>query len=488
MPSHDEAVDEPVAYACAMNCVPPLPHPGKCPICGMQMQPVYKTATSAGTGAESKDLARRFAMTPEARALAEIQTSPVERRWAEHVVRMVGFADHDETRLAKITAYVSGRLDRLYVDYTGTTVRKGDHMVYLYSPDLLTAQEELFQARQAVESLSEGSTTPALRESAQRALEAARERLRLWGLTPDQIQQIERTRQTQDHITIYAPVGGVVINKHVQEGAYVATGEPIYTISDLSHLWIRLSAYESDLPWLRYGQDVEFTTESYPGETFHGRIAFIDPTLDVMTRTVSVRVNVDNKDGRLKPGMFVRAMVKSRLAAGGKVIEPALAGKWISPMHPEIIKDGPGQCDICGMDLVPAEQLGFVAAVEQTPPLLIPASAPLITGRRAVVYVEVPGADRPEFEGREVTLGPRAGDYYIVLDGLSEGERVVTNGAFMIDSSLQIIARPSMMNPEGGRTTTGHEGHGAMPQPAAGGAASSAHKSPAAPMPAGHQH
>jgi len=220
-------------------------------------------------------------------------------------------------------------------------------------------------------------------------------------------------------------------------------------------MWVVLDAYESDLQWLRYGQEVEFTTLAYPGEVFSGAISFISPMMRDGTRTVNVRVNVENPDRKLKPGMFVRAVVRSKIAAPGKVMDADLAGKWISPMHPEIVKDQPGQCDVCGMDLVPAESLGYVGVSPSTAeaPLVIPASAPLITGTRAVVYVEVPEADAPTYEGLEITLGPRAGDYYLVASGLKPGQRVVSRGAFKIDSALQIQAQPSMMNP-------GKQGHG----------------------------
>ncbi|GAF96407.1 unnamed protein product, partial [marine sediment metagenome] len=231
----------------------------------------------------------------------------------------------------------------------------------------------------------------------------------------------------------------------------VETGTKIYTIADLSQVWVQLDAYESDLAWLRYGQQVEFTTETYPGEIFKGRITFINPVLDEDTRTVKVRVNVPNPDQKLKPGMFVRAQVRSQLAAGGQVFDASLIGKWISPMHPEIVKDGPGKCDICGMDLVPAEELGYpIPKRAPEAPLVIPSTAPLITGKRAVVYVRLPDREEPTFEGREVLLGQRAGDHYIVRHGLKEGELVVTAGNFKIDSALEIKARPSMMNPEGG--------------------------------------
>jgi len=289
---------------------------------------------------------------------------------------------------------------------------------------------------------------------------SARERLKQWGLTPDQVKEIETQRKPTDHLTIYSPMGGIVIQKNAVEGMYVNTGTPIYTIADLSRVWVKLDAYESDLSWIRFGQRVDFETEAYPGETFAGRIAFIDPVLNEQTRTVKVRVNVPNPDYKLKPGMFVRAMVHSKLSMSGKVIDPELAGKWISPMHPEIVKDKPGTCDICGMPLVKAEDLGFitVSAGDKEAPLVIPASAPLITGTRAVVYTAVQGKEGI-FEGKEVVLGPRAGDYYLVKEGLQVGEQVVVNGAFKIDSDLQIQAKPSMMSPEGGAPAPGHE-HG----------------------------
>lgn len=441
-PAADVEAEE---WTCSMHPQIRQPKPGKCPICGMDLIPVPTD------GAAKAHSLREFRTTEQAKALMNIQTSPVVRRSASREVRMAGKVDYDEKKLSYISSYIPGRIERLYVDYTGIHVNKGDHMVSIYSPELIQAREELRRAARAVGEVKPGAPQ-ALRNSAQAVLEASRRRLARWGLTPEQILRAEKEGSTSDTITIYAPLGGTVIERNGTEGMYVDTGTPIYAVADLSTVWVKLDAYESDLPWLRYGQKVQFTAEALPGETFEGRVAFIEPYLNESTRTVKVRLNVPNPDGKLKPDMFVRGVVRPVLAGGGKIVDPDLAGKWISPMHPEVVKDGPGKCDVCGMDLVPAESLGFVAkaGAADEAPLLIPASSALVTGTRAVVYVEMANAEAPTYEGREILLGPRAGDYYVVRSGLMEGERVVTNGNFKIDSALQIMARPSMMAPPGG--------------------------------------
>jgi Cu(I)/Ag(I) efflux system membrane fusion protein len=438
-------------WTCAMHPQIHQPKPGKCPICFMDLIPVASSGEDVG--------ARQIVFSEDALKLMEVQTTPVERKFVEAEVRMVGKVEYDESRVKEIAAWVPGRIDRLYVDFTGTLVRKGDHMVYLYSPQLLSAQAELLQAAKAVKESGSGSME-LIRQSSIATLEAAREKLRLLGIQKEQIEEIEKTGKPVDHLTIYAPIGGIVIAKHANAGDYVETGAKIYTIVDLSQVWVKLDAYEQDLMWIRYRQQVEFTTEAYPGETFKGTISFIDPILNPATRTVKLRVDVDNSDGRLKPEMFVRAIVRTKVAASGMVMDEDMAGKWICPMHPSVVKTELGKCDICGMDLVTAESLGYVTAAEPNEaPLVIPASAPLITGTRAVVYVRLADKEKPTFEGREIVLGPRAGDYYLVKEGLAEGERVVTKGNFKIDASLQIQAKPSMMNPEGGVAPTGHQ-HG----------------------------
>lgn len=429
---------EPSIWTCSMHPQIQQPEPGDCPICGMDLIPLENDIGG-------DDGPRSMSMSESALGLADIQTTVVLREYPEAQVRLVGKLEYDETLVKSLTARYPARIDELFVNFTGIEVKEGEHLAKVYSPELLTAQSELLTA---YKSNPDSSIT-----------RAAREKLRLWDLLPDQIDAILESGEPKDHFILRAPIGGVVVSKNVKEGDYVKTGESLFKIVDLTELWLYLDAYESDLAWLRYGQDVAFTVESFPGEIFHGQIAFIEPEVSRMTRTIPIRVNVPNPDKRLKPGMFARGMVEAKMAEGGKVYAPEFAGKWISPMHPEIVKNGPGQCDVCGMDLVPAEELGYVQNAEEEAPLIIPASAVLLTGKRAVVYVEKPNAEHPTFEGREVVLGPRAGDYFIVNAGLDTGERVVTRGAFKIDSALQIQAKPSMMNPEGGGPAPGHN-HG----------------------------
>jgi len=440
-PAADAPAAAPEVWTCAMHPSVRLPEPGQCPICFMDLIP----ANADGGG---DDLGpRTLRLTESARKLAEIETAPVKRMSVAHEVSMVGKVAFDETRLAYLTAWVGGRLDRLFVDYTGVNVRRGDHMVEIYSPTLYTAQQELLQAIETSARLEQGSLD-VLRSTGLATIRAAREKLRLYGVTEEQIAEIEERGTPDEHVVLLAPAQGVVVHKNAVEGMYVEQGARIYTIADLSRVWVLLDAYESDLAWLRYGQDVAFRVEAYPGETFHGRIAFIDPVLNDRTRTVKVRLGVDNSERRLKPDMFVSAEVSAVLTPGGKVVDEELAGRFMCPMHPEVIDDAASACPECGMDLVPASELGFAAPPARGPSLVIPATAPLVTGKRAVVYVRVPDQDAPTYEGREIALGPRAGDYYVVHDGLEEGEEVVVRGNFKLDSELQIRAKPSMMSME----------------------------------------
>jgi Cu(I)/Ag(I) efflux system membrane fusion protein len=440
--AHDHGegdADKVQVYTCSMHPSVRLTDPkAKCPICFMDLIPVVDDG-----GAENE---LRITMSESAAALSRIETAPVGEFFPTAEVRLFGKVTYDETSVARLTAYFPGRIERLFVNFVGVRLNAGDHMAELYSPELLAAFEELRQS--VIAAHNNGGTSEIMRSTTRDTLSATREKLRLFGLTKSQIDAVEDGSFDSDRLTIYAPIGGVVTHLAVREGDYVQTGAPIATLADLSRLWLDMEAYESQLPMLRWGQPVTFTVEAHPGEIFAGRISFIEPMVDDRTRTASVRVAVDNATGRLKPGMFATAVVRTRIDANGAVVNDELAGRWVSPMHPTIMKDGPGQCDICGMDLVRAEDLGIVgdpSASEE--PLVIPHTAVLFTGTRSVVYVEVPGADRPTYEGRTVVLGPRAGDFTIVREGLREGEAVVVNGAFRIDSAMQIAAKPSMMSP-----------------------------------------
>ena len=392
-------------WACSMHPHIHADEPGRCPICGMDLVPVEVQ----GTPDEGRAV---LEMSADAMKRAEIETALVERRAVQSELRLAGKVEVDETRVRKITAWVPGRLERLYVDFTGVKVRRGDPLVLLYSPDLVSAQEELLQARRAKRAL-ESSRSTRMRESSRATLEAAREKLRLLGLSPAQIAELEQRGKAELRTAIESPLDGVVLHKHGVEGEYVEMGSPIYTVADLSRVWVKLDAYEGDLPWVEVRQEVSFESDALPGRIFRGSVSFIDPVLDPRTRTAKVRVETANPDGALKPEMFVHAIVRAEAAA-------------------------------------PDTEL----------PLVIPASAPLLTGRRAIVYVRSSATERPSFEGREVMLGPRTGDFYVVESGLREGERVVTRGAFKIDSALQIQGRPSMMLPRGGTPGGGHRHEG----------------------------
>jgi membrane fusion protein, copper/silver efflux system len=430
----EEAPD--TLWTCSMHPTVQLPDPGQCPICNMDLIPLVQ---SAGEDTGPSELR----MSETAVALAEISTTPVERREVAHEVLMVGKIALDETRMAAIPAWFSGRIDKIFVDTTHVPVKKGDHLVSLYSPDLYAAERDFLEAR----------------DSDPRLASAARGRLRLLGVSEEQIRQLEIKGSPNENEVVFATIDGIVTHKNALLGRYVEEGEVLYEIADLSQVWLDLEAYETDLPWIRFGQEVSFKVLGWPGDSFGGRIALISPILDEKTRSIHVRVHVDNTAGKLRPGMIVQARVQAQMTSDGRTVDPILADLWMCPMHPEVQETQAGDCPKCGMDLVQAKDLGFVADGGTETPLVIPSTAPLLTGKRAVVYVRLPGKE-PHFQGREIVLGPRAGDWFVVREGLMEGELVVDQGAYRLDAELQLTGKVSMMSPKGGGSS-GHD-HGEM--------------------------
>ncbi len=421
-------------FTCPMHPQIRQPGAGRCPICGMEL------VSAASGAADLNDFSVKI--EPAQRRLANIQTAKVEVGPLEATLQTVGAIAIDESRQATIAAYIDGRLERLFADYTGVDIAKGDHLAILYSPQLYAAQVEYLEARRALQA---AGGLAAVRQ-AQEALAAnTRQRLREFGVTEEQMAELERTSKAQSRLTIYAPQGGTVVEKMAIEGNYVKAGDPIYRIAELSTVWLMLQLFPEDATRVRFGQRVEATVQSLPGETLLGRVAFIDPIVDPQTRSVRVRVELLNEDGRLRPGDYAEARVTLPIGPQGHVYDSDLAGKWISPMHPQIVRESPGQCPICGMDLVPTSEYGFVEGpVPRPESIYVPRSAVLMAGGNSVVYVETePG----RFEVRPVTVGPVLRDKIVVLDGLKAGESVATAGNFLIDSQMQLAGKPSLMDP-----------------------------------------
>jgi Cu(I)/Ag(I) efflux system membrane fusion protein len=429
---------EPQMYTCSMHPSVRLPDPdAKCPICFMELIPA-----SSGESGDPNTLVLSQGETHAAR----VETTRVSRYIPSSTLRLFGTVGLDETSVERISAYFPGRIETLYANFMGARVNRGDHLAQMYAPELLSAFEELHRAALSAE--QSASMSPIVRESSIETLNAARDRLRLFGIDQTLIDQIEQDGYKDDTFTIDAPRGGTITHIAAREGEYVQTGSPILTIADLSHLWLDLQGFESQLAQIRWGQPVTFRVESHPGESFKGRISFIDPMVDPATRTATIRVAVENPDRTLKPGMFASATIAVTLDGSTNAIAPELLGRWVCPMHPTEIHDEQGTCTICDMDLVPIESM-IDTTHEQPdtqPPLVIPASAVLFTGTRSIVYTQSDDADGLRYTPVEVTLGQRAGDAYIVRDGLRENDRVVTRGAFRIDSAMQIAAKPSMMS------------------------------------------
>lgn len=429
-----------VRYICPMMCTPPLSEPGRCPVCGMELVPT----TSGGNNSDG----RSIQVDPVARRLANIRTAAVRAIPLARTIRVIGSLRYDEGTLKTIAAYVDGRLERLYADYTGVVVQKGDPLVLLYSPQLYASQVELLVAKRS-QSQGRSAALPSAAYSGSSLYNSARERLIEFGMTAAQIDQLEQSGAANSRMHIFAPISGTVIEKLAVEGEYVTTGQPIYRLADLSTVWLMLELFPEDAALIRYGQKVEAEVQSLPGRKFAGRVAFIDPTVEPKTRTVGVRVVMPNAEARLRVGDYAKATITVQLDGSGnplaEVFDPELAGKWISPRHPHVVEPSPGKCRVCGVALVPAATFGFRSEpAEPERALVVPRDAVLRAGEHSVVYVETePG----RFQIRRVVLGPSTGDEIAILEGVRQGEHVARSGNFLIDSQMQLAGNPSLIDP-----------------------------------------
>jgi Cu(I)/Ag(I) efflux system membrane fusion protein len=426
----------------------------RCPVCGMKREPVDMGSSEVAGEAE-------IALSERARRLAELATEPVARRNLTKRIRTVGKVTYDETRLKMVSAWTSGRIDRLFADFTGMVVGRGDHLVEIYSPELISAQEELLQAIRSLEAVGQDAPESSRRLSRE-LVASARRKLELLGVTAAQIDKLTRTAEVASHLVVYTPLDGTIVRKWVMEGKYVTTGDPLYQIADLTRVWLLLDLYEADLPWIAPFQGVRVTARSLPGETFRGEIAFVDPVVDATTRTIKVRVNVENPDRRLKPEMYVTAEIDVAIGAGGRPATPPPPGSLACPMHPWETADTPSICPICEMDMVPVESLPEYRQAQTAMAVpAVPAEAVMRTGERSLVYIETaPGV----YRGVEIETGPAAHDehgrhFYPILNGLDEGQHVVTRGNFVIDSQMQLAGKPSLFNARGLAPGAMHE-HG----------------------------
>ncbi|PHS06769.1 MAG: metal transporter [Blastopirellula sp.] len=424
-------------FTCPMHPQIRQPTEGRCPICGMAL-----VDANAGGAADLDELSVKI--DPAQRRLANIQTEEVKLEPVISTIETIGAIAIDESRMATISSYIDGRLERLFADYTGVDVAQGDHLAVIYSPELYTAQVEYLESQKSFLRMGQG-TLEIVRSTQERLVRSSRQKLIELGMTEEQVRVLIESNEPKTRLTIYAPMGGTVTEKLAVEGKYVKAGEPIYRIANLSTVWLKLELFPEDASRIRFGQLVNARVQSLPNKTFQGRIAFIDPTVNALKRTVGVRVEFLNNDRSLRPGDYASASISIPIGQTGKVYDAELAGRWISPMHPQIIRDSPGPCPICGMDLIPTTRFGYTdQPVDPPKSIYVPRSALLMAGSNSVVYVETePG----RFSIRPVTIGPILKDKVVILKGLEKGEKVATAGNFLIDSQMQLGGKPSLIDP-----------------------------------------
>jgi Cu(I)/Ag(I) efflux system membrane fusion protein len=383
---HDHAAEasQNKIWTCSMHPQIRMPEPGSCPICGMDLIPLNQSITTLDPDAIN--------MTDEAIQLANVMTTIVSKQKPVKDIRLYGKVQVDERLLQSQVSYLPGRIEKLYVNFTGEAVSRGQILAIIYSPDLITTQQELIE-------------TASIKQAQPILYEATKDKLRQWKLTDEQIVSIEKSGIVKNNFEVYSNTSGIVITRRVNNGDYVSSGSVLFDVADLSHVWVMFDAYESDMPYLTKGQEVTFTFKALPGINYTSKITFIDPVLDPNTRVAKVRAELNNLGGKLKPEMFATGIVEANLD-------------------------------------------------QYEDKLVIPGSAVLWTGKRSLVYVKLAGTDEPVFKFREIEIGPMLGNSYVVLNGLTDGEEIVTQGAFSVDAAAQLEGKPSMMNISGGEKMT----------------------------------
>ena len=366
-------------WTCSMHPQIRMAEPGNCPLCGMALIPLENNHSEADPNA--------LQMTENAMKLANIQTMVVGSKEASKELRLNGKVQIDERKLYAQSTHIPGRIEQLSINFTGEKVNRGQRLGMVYSPELVTAQEELLQAY-------------SIRNSQPELFDAAKQKLRNWKIGDKSINSIISSGKPIQQFPISADVSGIVTAKKVELGDYVERGMPLYEIADLSSVWILFDVYESDIPWVKVGDKVSYTIQSLPGETFEGTISFLDPIINPQTRVASARIDVKNAANKLKPEMFASGIVKNNINKTG------------------------------------------------TKEIVIPKSALMWTGERSIVYVKSTSENKVNFKLREVMLGPSLGDAYVINSGLENGEEIVINGTFTVDAAAQLAGKPSMMNPE----------------------------------------
>jgi membrane fusion protein, copper/silver efflux system len=368
-----------IQYTCPMHPFIITDRPGTCPICGMEL--VRKIAGALSYEKELQAVSH-VALSPSQQVMANLATVAATVRPFAREIAATGIVAYNQERQGKVTSWLAGRLDRLLVRSVGAAVAKNRPVAEIYSYELLNAEEEYLLAHKALK-LFQSAIVPTYSQVSQTTLFEARQRLRQLGFRDEQFLQLDKSGKPNVRIPINSLMSGVVTEKLVQEGQYVNVGDPLFSVADLSEIWVEIELFEGDFPLVGKGQEVAITTKSYPGELFHGRVSFIYPFLDPKTRTVRVRVTLPNPGLKLKPDMFVAATIKVPLANS----------------------------------------------------LVVPAQAVMDTGKRQVVWVEAkPGV----FVPREVRTGARSAAGVQILAGLKAGEKVAVTGSYLIDSESQL--------------------------------------------------